>query len=117
VDNDEVIQPESKPEEGSGIEQKTIHIPFPETYIYSNCAAFSLSLMEFRIGFAEAITGQDKVFPRVGITMTPEAAAVIALTLVQQLTHYEKNFGEIRHPAWRDAKTKLRAANLPTPSQ
>jgi hypothetical protein len=83
--------------------QRTVHIPFPETFVYSNCAAFALSLMEFRLGFAEAMP-DGKAVSRVGVAMPPEAAAVLALVLFKQLKTYEQKFGEIRHPLWRAMK-------------
>jgi len=59
--------------------------------------------MEIRLGFAEAM--QDgRAVPKVGIVMPPEAAAVIALVLFQQVKTYEQNFGEIRHPLWKAMK-------------
>ena len=83
--------------------QRVIHIPFPESFVNANCCAFALGQMEIRLGFAEAM--QDgRAVPRVGIVMPPEAAAVIALVLLQQVKTYEENFGEIRHPLWKDMK-------------
>jgi hypothetical protein len=33
--------------------------------------------------------------------MSPEHAAILALTLFNQLATYEKTFGKIREPSWR----------------
>jgi hypothetical protein len=83
--------------------QRMVHIPFPESFVYANCCAFAIGQMEMRLGFAEAM--QDgRAVPKVGIVMPPEAAAVIALVLLQQVRTYEENFGEIRHPMWKAMK-------------
>jgi hypothetical protein len=112
------MNPEEPKEPEIEIKEKTVNIPFPETFTYANCAAFSLSLMEFRIGFAEFATltgdGPTTAIPRVGIVMPPEAAAVIALMLMSQLHSYEKSFGEIRHPAWRAAKAQQQIPQVGT---
>lgn len=94
-----------------GVDEKTVHIPFPESFAYANCAAFSISHMDIRIGFAEAMP-DGRAIPKAGIVMPPESAAVIALILLQQVQAYENSFGEIRHPAWKKAKAKLASAKL-----
>ena len=35
------------------------------------------------------------------VAMSPEHAAILALTLFNQLATYEKTFGKIREPSWR----------------
>jgi hypothetical protein len=86
-----------------GAKYRMVHIPFPDSFVYANCCAFAIGQMEMRLGFAEAM--QDgRAVPKVGIVMPPEAAAVIALVLFQQVKTYEENFGEIRHPAWKAMK-------------
>jgi hypothetical protein len=80
-----------------------VSIPFPETFTYANCAAMAISQMEIRLGFAE-IMQDGKAVPKVGIVLPPEAAAVIALVLFQQVKKYEEHFGEIRHPLWKAMK-------------
>jgi hypothetical protein len=83
--------------------QLAVQIPFPETFLYANCAAFAISQMEIRVGFAEAMqTGQ--AVSKVGLVLPPEAAAVIAIVLLTQVTTYEEHFGEIRHPMWKAFK-------------
>ncbi len=82
---------------------RDVRIPFPETFLYANCAAFSISQNEIRLGFAEAM--QDgRAVSKVGIVMPPETAAVIALTLLAQVHTFEAHFGEIRHPMWKAMK-------------
>ncbi|MBZ5626342.1 MAG: DUF3467 domain-containing protein [Acidobacteriia bacterium] len=103
--NNESEAPQESPEgqPDSAIMQRTVHIPFPENFAYANCCAFAIGQMEIRLGFAEAIqTG--KAISKVGVVMPPEAAAVLALVLLQQVHIYEANFGEIRHPAWKAMK-------------
>ncbi|HYW43931.1 MAG TPA: DUF3467 domain-containing protein [Bryobacteraceae bacterium] len=100
--NNEAKIPQDQSGEGT-VNERMVHIPFPETFTYANCAAFAISQMEIRLGFAEAM--QDgKAVPKVGIVLPPEAAAVIAIVLFQQVRTYEENFGEIRHPLWKAMK-------------
>ena len=80
-----------------------IQIPFPDSFTYANCVAFSLSLTEVRLSFAEALQNNTAV-AKVGIVMPPETAAVLALVLLQQVKTYEAKFGEIRHPMWKATK-------------
>lgn len=96
------------PQDPSGdgeVKEVSINIPFHESFIYVNCAAFALSQMEIRVSFAEA-SHDGKAVSRAGIILPPEAAAVIALILFQQVERYEDKFGEIRHPLWRAMKAK-----------
>jgi|ERR1019366_3730623 hypothetical protein len=80
--------------------ERAVKIPFPPSFAYSNCAAFSLSSMDFRISFAEVM--QDGTAEaKVGIVMPPEQAAMLAMMLLQQLKTFEERFGAIRLPAWR----------------
>ena len=90
---------------------REIHIPFPDTFVYSNCAAFALSAWDFRISFAEALPNGIAV-AKVGVAMPPETAAMVALTLLHQLAAFEKNFGEVRLQAWKHAKEVMGA--MPT---
>jgi len=96
-------------EENSSTQQvthATIHIPFPDSFAYANCCAFSIGQTEIRLGFAEAM--QDgKAIPKCGVVLPPETAAVIALVLFQQVKTYEENFGEIRHKMWKAMKAGL----------
>jgi hypothetical protein len=82
------------------IHDATLSIPFPENFIYSNCAAFSISQMDIRISFAEAMPDRTAK-ARVGIVMPPEHAALLGMALIQQVHIYEHNFGAIRLPAWQ----------------
>ena len=87
-------------ESGERIEEITLKIPYPDTFIYSNIAAFSMSLMDIRIAFGEALP-EGGVAARVGVVMTPEHAAILTLMLLRQVNSYEVHFGKIRHPEWR----------------
>jgi hypothetical protein len=95
------------PAEGTA-EEITLNIPFPETFVYSNCTALALSHMDFHLGFAEVLPSQT-VVAKVGIVMPPEHVAVLVLSLIEQLRSYEQNFGEIRHPKWRAMKANAKA--------
>ncbi|MSV27661.1 MAG: DUF3467 domain-containing protein [Bryobacterales bacterium] len=83
-----------------------VEIPFPTSYIYSNCASLSISLLDFRIGFAEAMPN-GQVEARVGVVMPPEHAAILAMNLVRHLAVYEQQFGEVRDPTWQAKKAAL----------
>jgi hypothetical protein len=80
--------------------KKIVTIPFPESFVYSNCSALGTSLMDIHISFAEALPEDLRVVPKVGIVMPPEHAAQLAMTLLAQIMVYEQNFGYIRHPEW-----------------
>jgi hypothetical protein len=96
----ETHSPAGAPVGAGEAEQRVVHIPFPESFVYCNCCAFAIGQHELRLGFAEAM--QDgKAVPKAGIIMVPEVAAVVALVLLQQVTAYEQNFGEIRHEMWK----------------
>ena len=88
------------------IKQVMLEIPFPETFVYANCTAFAMSHMDFHLSFAEA-GPNNKITAKVGIVMPAEHAATLALTLVQQLVDYEKAFGPIRQPAWREVRKQF----------
>jgi hypothetical protein len=47
---------------------------------------------------------------RVGLVLPPEAAAVIAMVLFEQVKTFEDNFGEIRHPMWKALKQGIHGA-------
>ncbi|MGA3018090.1 MAG: DUF3467 domain-containing protein [Bryobacteraceae bacterium] len=111
---DSPTQQDQPKDQGGGLGklvQQQLTIPFPETFIYSNVSAYSASMMDMHISFAEALPDRT-VVPRVGIVMTPEHAAHVALSLLQQLKFYESQFGAIRNPEW--LAYKMRAlADLP----
>ena len=89
--------------DGGEVVQREVSIPFPESFVYANCAAFSIGQMEIRISFAEAMQTGNAV-AKAGIVLPPEAAAVIAMVLFDQVRKFEQNFGEIRHPMWKAMK-------------
>ena len=93
--------PQDQPTDG--YKEVIIHIPFPSAYVYSNCACFALSPMDFRIGFAESMPN-GTAESRVGIVMPPEQAVVLAMMLLTQISVYEQKFGEIRNQQWREMK-------------
>ena len=92
------------PQDGS-VHLVEIVAPFTDTYIYSNISALSASFMDVRISFGE-IAPNGKPQTKVGVVMPPEHAAHLALTLLNQLNFFEKNFGKIRHPQWRALNDK-----------
>jgi len=59
--------------------------------------------MEIRLAFAEAM--QDgRAVSKVGVVMPPEAAAVIAMVLFQQVRIYEENSARFVTPSWKAMK-------------
>jgi hypothetical protein len=94
-----------EPQGDVDMQEVTLQIPYPDAFIYSNCAAFSISQMDIRIGFAEALPDR-KAYARVGIVMAPEHAAILALNLLGQVHAYEQTFGMIRVPEWQARKAR-----------
>jgi len=87
-------------DDAEGIRETQIQAPFADHFTYSNIAAFSTSLMDIRISFGEFLPDGTSV-PRVGVVMSPEQAAVLAMLLLSQVNSYEQSFGKIRDPRWR----------------
>jgi len=71
-----------------------------------------MSLFDLRIGFGEAMPDRT-VKPRVGVVMSPEQAAILALLLIGQVAQYEKNFGPLRDPRWREFADQASQMTLP----
>jgi len=90
------------------LQEVALRIPFPDDFVYSNVAAFNLSLMDLRISFADV--SKDRIVAKIGVVMPPEQAAVLCVMLTQQIITYEKIFGEIRHPLWKLAKSQMNFA-------
>jgi hypothetical protein len=86
-----------------GMTLVNMHVPFPDTFVYSNCSAFSVSQMDIRISFAEALPNRTAQ-ARVGVVLPPEHAALVALTLLSQIHVYEQAFGQIRLAQWQSQK-------------
>jgi len=84
-------------------------VPFPEVFVYSNVSAISTSMMDIRIGFAEAMP-DGKAYPRVGVVIPPEHAVQLLLNIFQQLQVFERTFGQIRHPQWRALQENTKTA-------
>lgn len=91
------IQPSG---EAGTFAETTVQVPYAERFIYSNVAAFSVSLMDVRISFGEFLPNGTAV-ANLGVVMAPEQAAVLAMLLLAQVNAYEQNFGKIRDPRWR----------------
>jgi hypothetical protein len=83
-----------------------ITVPFPESYVYANASAFAMTMMDLKIGFAEAMPDK-KIQSRLGVTVPIEHAAHLAIQLFAQLVSYERNWGAIRHPQWADFKDRV----------
>ena len=96
----QTTQASSDPEPQMAVAEEMITIPFAPTFVYSNCTAFCVTHMDFRISFGELMPDRTAQ-ARVGIVMPPEHAAVLMMSLFQQVNQFEQQFGEIRHPAWK----------------
>jgi hypothetical protein len=96
------IAPESNPQEDGipkNFEERQVVVSWPDTFIYTNASAYSVSLMDVRIAFADA--GPNGPVTKVAVTMTHEHAAHLVLTVLQSLHAFEEAFGPIRLPDWR----------------
>src|SRR5690348_14185810 len=81
-----------------------IEIEPPDSYVYSNVAALSISPWDFRIHFADVTPTENenaKFKAVVGIVMPPEHAAGLMFLLKDQLSKFEQVGGPIRHPRWQ----------------
>ena len=109
-----------EPIEGNQIQEVTLRIPFAKQFVYANVASFSVSMMDIRISFGEAMPDQT-VEARVGVVMGPEQAAQLALSLMQQVHIFEKTFGAVRNPLWQALKTQplreLAGEGMPDPEE
>jgi hypothetical protein len=85
----------------------TLTVPFPDTFVYSNASSFSMTMMDLKIGFGEAMPNRT-VEARIGVTIPIEHAAHVALSLLTQLCAFEDNFGPVRHPHWNLVKDRIR---------
>ena len=88
---------------GTDMTMVNLQVPFPDTFVYSNCSAFSVSQMDIRISFAEAMPDRTAQ-ARVGVVLPPEHAALLAMTLIGQIHVYERAFGPIRNAQWQSQK-------------
>jgi hypothetical protein len=101
-DKDEKRQAEETP-----ITSVVLNVPFPSTFVYSNASSYSVTLMDMKIGFGEAMPNRT-VEARIGVTVPIEHGAHIALSMLAQLFAFEDNFGQVRHPHWNLVKDRLR---------
>lgn len=106
--NEDPDAPQMESEARVGVNELNITVPFPDTYVYSNASALSMSFLDIRIGFAEVMS-DGKVQPRIGVVVPPEHAAQLALNLFKQLNVFEQVFGDIRLPEWKNFKAKAKA--------
>lgn len=106
---------EEVPEGVDGVVSVSIQVPFPETYIYTNCSSYSLSPFDFKISFAELLPS-GKAEARVGITLPPEHAVMVVMNLIAQIRTFESHFGELRNPEWKAMRAKWAALPL-TPNE
>ena len=85
-------QPDQKPK------RVTIELPKDLSAVYANAALISHSPAEIVLDFAQVLprTPKGKVLSR--IIMSPMHAKLLQVALAQNLTNYERQFGEIRLP-------------------
>jgi len=83
----------------------SVKVEAAESYVYSNICGISVSPLDIQINFADVSTGYTKQETRiktvVGVILTPEHAAALAILLTTQLHNYERQFGTIRHRQWK----------------
>jgi len=107
---------ESIKSEDEKVQNVVLRVPFPETFVYSSASAFSLTAMDIKIGFAEAMPDRT-VQPRVGVTLPIEHAVHVFFALYGQLRAFEDNFGQIRDPRWHNLKHDAGATAAPQPQK
>lgn len=83
-------------------------IPFPDDFVYSNASAIGTSLMDIHISFAEVLPF-GTIRAKVGIVIPAEHAAQLAMNLLEQITLYERTFGQLRHPEWSKFRDQAKA--------
>jgi len=91
---------DSKMPEGYGHTSGMVTVPFPDSFIYSNCSALATSQMDVRISFAE-VSADGNVTAKVGMVMPPEHAVQLVMNLMQQMVLFEKRIGPIRNREWQ----------------
>lgn len=74
------------------------------------------SLMDIHISFAE-VTPSGSVQPKVGVVLPVEHAAQVALNLIDQINLYERTFGPLRHPQWREFQENTASAETQTKAE
>ena len=86
--------------------QIQLKISPPDQYIYSNVVGVSISPWDIRLNFGDYVpTSEPKTIKAsVGLTMSPEHAASLAILLRDQVALYEEQFGEIRQKQWREMR-------------
>ena len=70
--------------------------------IYSNLAVISHSSSEFVIDFARMMPGVAKAPVKARIVLTAEHAKRLLLALQDNMNKYEKQYGTILEPSWRN---------------
>lgn len=75
-----------------------IHIPKDLTPVYANVAFISHSMAELVIDFAQVLPRSPRGSVQARIVMTPMHAKMLQMALAQNLTNYERQFGEIALP-------------------
>jgi Protein of unknown function (DUF3467) len=91
--------------EDTQLEAIHLEVKQPSEFVYSNVANVAVSQMDIRVAFAEALPNGTAT-TKVGIVMSPEHASALVLLLMQHLRLYERNFGEIRLPQWKQLKER-----------
>jgi hypothetical protein len=75
-----------------------IHMPKDLKPVYANVAFISHSLAELVIDFSQVLPRSPRGSVQARVVMTPMHAKMLQMALAQNLTNYERQFGEIRLP-------------------
>ena len=98
-------EPKSKP--APKPKRVTIELPKDVKGVYANAALISHSPAEIVLDFAQVLPRTPKGAVMSRIIMSPMHAKMLQAALAQNLTNYERQFGEIRLPQQKTLADQL----------
>ena len=90
-------QPESEPKKTQP--KVTIDLPKDLQAVYSNVAMISHTPAELVLDFAQVLPRTPRGSIQARIIMTPMHAKMLQMALAQNISNYERQFGQIRVPS------------------
>ena len=98
---------EKEPKPTPSPKRVAIELPKDLKAVYANAALISHSPAEIVIDFAQVLPRTPKGAVMSRIVMSPTHAKLLQLALAQNLTNYERQFGEIRLPQQKTLADQL----------